>query len=214
METLLIILLMPVTVLAGRTYDPSPGLTQSKAEARNLDCVRMSQVEAHERHPGKVPPPAPRGSLSQIDALACTRRMLQYGERAPRDEVILSRLGQTVGEITEVASATGADEAITWHVDAFYPDPKVAAKISVAAKTHLAERGRRVSDKVPTLAAGDIAVLSSLSPKEAYALACRRYFAEGVLRENDAFLGIMIVDPRETQLHAGVCMAGNWRWLQ
>ncbi len=214
METLIIMLLAPLSIFAGRAFDPSPGIGQTKKETRNLDCTRMSQAEAHERYPGKVPEPAARGTLSRIDALACKRRMLDYGERPARDEAILSTLRESVGDISEVASAVGSDEGLTWHVDAFYPDPRVAAKIAVAAKTDLAERGRRVSDKVPTLAAGDIAVLSGLSPREAYAVACTRYFAQGVLGNSDAFLGIMIVDPRETQLHAGVCMNGTWRWLR
>lgn len=216
METLIILLLMPVTVLAGRSNDPSAGITQSKEEARNLDCVRLSQAQAHERFPGQVSEPSPRisESLRQVDALACSRRMMKYGERPARDEVILSGLRRSVGEITETATAVDAEGALTWHVDAFYPDPKVAAKISVAAKTDLAERGRRVSDRVPLLAAGDIAVLRDLPAREAYPLACARYHAQGVLGEKQAFLGIMIVDPRETQLHAGVCVDGSWRWLQ
>jgi hypothetical protein len=213
METLLIMLLLPLPAFMGRAYDPSPGILQSKEEARNLECIRLSQAEAHERFPGAVPEPPARGSWSTTDALTCTRRFMRIGERPARDEVILSSLRQTVGGITQAASALEAGE-LTWHVDAFYPEPAVAAKISVAAKTELAERGRKVSDRVPVLAAGDIAVLWKLPPKQAYPLACARYFAEGTLTERDVFLGLMIVDARETQLHAGLCVRGEWKWLQ
>jgi hypothetical protein len=213
METLLIMLLMPLPVFMGRAYDPSPGIFQSKEEARNLECTRLSQAEAHERFPGQVPEPPARGTSSVTDALACTRRFMRIGERPARDEVILSSLRQSVGDITQTASALEAGE-LTWHVDAFYPEPAVAAKISVAARTDLAERGRKVSDRVPVLAAGDIAVLWKLPPNRAYPLACARYFAQGVLTERDVFLGLMIVDPRETRLHAGLCLRGEWKWLQ
>ncbi|HCF60033.1 MAG TPA: hypothetical protein DFS52_18820, partial [Myxococcales bacterium] len=100
------------------------------------------------------------------------------------------------------------------HVDAFYPQPEVAAKIAVASRTDLAERGQRVSDRVPLLAAGDLVVLGGMPPQQAYPLACKRYFDEGTLAEKDAFLNLMILDPREAQLHAGLCVQGKWTWLR
>lgn len=213
MDTLLVFILVQLTLFSGRPYDPAPGLWQDKSEARNLDCERVSRQRAHELHPGEVPAmPARMGNL-ESDALLCTRRIMRAGERPDRDEVILSSLRQSVGALVEVASALEPGP-ITWHVDAFYPQPEVAAKISVAARTGLAEQGRQVSDKVPLLAAGDIAVLSRMEPREAYPLACKRYFAQHALGPNDAFLGIMLIDARETQLHAGLCVNGGWRWLQ
>ena len=213
MDTLLIMLLLPFSVLVDRWADPAPGPWQGKEESRNLECVRMSQAEAHALHPDRVPEPPARSTFALTDALTCRRRFLALGERPARDEVILSSLRQTVGEITQQASALGL-EGLTWHVDAFYPEPAVAAKISVAARTDLAERGQRVSDRVPLLAAGDLAVLGGLPPSQAYPLACKRYFAQGALEEKDAFLGLMIVDPREAQLHAGLCLGGDWTWLR
>lgn len=215
METLLIMLLMPLPLLTDRVNDPAPGITQSRQDARNLECTRMSQAQAHQLYPGQVPEPSARTSanLMEIDALTCTQRMIRYGDRPARDEVILSTLREQVGEITEVAGALGTPST-TWYVDAFYPQPRVTTKIAVAARTALAERGYRVSDKVPLLAAGDLLVLRDLEAKDAYRLACERYFAQGILSGDDAFLGIMIVDARETQLHAGVCTSGRWRWLR
>lgn len=213
MRTLLIMLLMLPPALTGCVLDPAFGIWQSKEEVRNLECTRMSQTQAHELYPDQVPEVPPRGASVNTDVLTCKRRIMRLGERSARDELILSSLRQTVDQIIQVASALHPGE-VTWHVDAFYPEPTVAAKISVAARTTLAERGRKVSDRVPVLAAGDIAVLGRMPATEAYKLACARYFAQRVLAEQDAFLGLMIVDPREAQLHAGLCVRGEWRWLQ
>lgn len=207
-------LLMPLPFIASHATDPAPGVWAGRQEARNLECTRMSQAQAHQLYPDDVPEPAPRTmTLTRVDALVCKPRMLPFGQRPSRDEAILSTLGRQVGALTEIALALGGPDT-TWYVDAFYPEPRVSSKISVAARTDLAERGRRVSDRVPLLAAGDLAVLRDLAPKDAYPLACQRYFAEHVLGENEAFLGLMLLDPRETQLHAGVCMGGHWRWLE
>jgi hypothetical protein len=174
----------------------------------------MSRERAHELEPGTVPEASARGgTFEQADALLCARQFMLPGERPARDEAILSTLQDSVQEITQAATALHGED-VTWHVDAFYPEPMVAAKISVAARTELAEHRRRVSDRVPVLAVGDVAVLRRLRPQEAYPLACARYFAEHVLAEKDLFLGLMIVDTRETQLHAGLCQAGVWRWLR
>ena len=170
--------------------DPA-SLWRSRAETRGYECVRMSRERAHELEPGTVPEASARGgTFEQADALLCARQFMLPGERPARDEAILSTLQDSVQE------------------------PMVAAKISVAARTELAEHRRRVSDRVPVLAVGDVAVLRRLRPQEAYPLACARYFAEHVLAEKDLFLGLMIVDTRETQLHAGLCQAGVWRWLR
>ncbi len=201
-------------VLSGCAYDPSPGLSHTRREARNFECQRLGQEEAHDRYPGDIPPVPPRQmAQAMTEALVCEPRFISIDDRAPRDEAILSTLRRDVGALTELAS-TLTPGALVWHVDAFYPEQAVASKISIAAKTELFERGRAVSDRVPTLAAGDISVLSRLPPNQAYATACTRYFAEHVLGEHDVFLGLMVVDPRETQLHAGVCQAGKWRWVQ
>jgi hypothetical protein len=206
-------LLATVLVTSGCAGDPA-SLWLSRKETRSFECHRVSQAQAHELRPGVVPERSPRaGTFEVTDALVCERRYLEPGERPARDEAILSSLRSSAQEIAQLAAAT-APEGTTWLVDAFYPEPTVAAKISVAVKTELAERRHRVSDEVPVLAAGDIAVLRRLRPSEAYPLACARYFAEHSLAESQRFLGLMIVDARETQLHAGLCSQGEWRWLR
>ncbi len=200
-------------LLAACAYDPAPGITMSKAASRNLECNRISQAEAHQRYPGRVPDLPPRGSYSNIDALVCSTKISQPGDRPARDDVVLTSMRESVGEITRLANALVPRTAV-WHVDTFYPEQLVAQKLSVAARTDLAERGHKVSDRVPVLAPGDIAVLARLEPKKAYPLACARYFKEKVLTDPDAFLGMMIMDARETDLHAGICVRGEWKWLK
>jgi hypothetical protein len=202
-----------VGACAACAKDPSAGFSQTKAQARNYDCQRMSQEEGHERYPGLVPePPARGGNFGVKDALVCRRRLVEWGERDGRDEVILTQLKGSVDDIVRLAQSS-APEKTTWYVDAFYPSPQVSQKISIAARVGLAERGQKVSDRVPVLAAGDIAVLARMAPWKSYSVACRRYFSEQVLGAGEAFLGIMILDERESQLHAGVCLSGEWRWL-
>ncbi|MBL8957390.1 MAG: hypothetical protein JNK82_41840 [Myxococcaceae bacterium] len=206
--------LVALLALTACNKDPAAGFLQTKEQARNYDCTRFSQEEAHERHPGLVPePPARGGNFGVKDALICRRRLVEWGERNGRDEVILTELKGSVDDIVRLAHST-APEKTTWYVDAFYPSPQVSQKISVAARVRLAERGQSVSDHVPVLAAGDIAVLARMPPWKSYGIACRRYFDERVLGAGEAFLGIMILDDRESQLHAGVCLSGEWRWLQ
>ena len=207
--------LTAVLLLAG-AYDPLPGVFRTKEDAANMDCRRVTQAEAHALHPGEIPEPASRTLAgSTTDVLTCRRRFVRLGERPARDEVILTSLRETAADIVRAAVAQADAKApVTWHVDAFYPSIEVAAKIAVAARTELAERGHKVSDRVPLLAAGDIATLSRLPPRDAYPAACSRYFAEGVLTDGDAFLALVIVDPRETQLHGGVCVHGEWKWFR
>lgn len=185
----------------------------TKAERRNYDCTRLREDDAARRYPGQVPaPPAREIAGGSGDVLLCSTRYLETNERPPRDEAILWSLSTQVSELTDSARAL-APPTTTWHVDAFYPSPRVAQKIAVAARTTLAERGALVSDRVPTLAAGDVSVLVALPQSELYRTACARSFATEVLGADEAFLGLMIVDPRETALHGGVCLRGEWRWL-
>ncbi|MGQ0507687.1 MAG: hypothetical protein ACT4TC_20485, partial [Myxococcaceae bacterium] len=85
--------------------DPIPGpfQNQSKAEARSLDCERLSHAEAHQRFPGEVPDLPARRLVGTADALACRQRIMREGERAARDEAILSTLSTTVAELTQAA---------------------------------------------------------------------------------------------------------------
>lgn len=198
----------------GCVNDPASVFAR-RADARNLDCARLSQEEGARLHPGLVPEAPARGAnLSITDVLICERRMLSEGERPARDEALLSSLTREVGALVNSAHALEPAADATWHVDAFYPDQRVASKISVAARTLLVEKGRAVSDRVPLLAAGDLAVMGRLPIHQSFPLACQRYFAGGSLHEPSIFLALMIIDAREAELHAGLCARGAWRWLR
>lgn len=215
MELGLVLLLLTMPLVSEAILDPATHLTERRRDARNLDCVRMTHAAAHELFRPRIPEPPARSSAPDADALVCRRRIMSAGERPPRDEAILSNLSRTVGEIAELASARGGQAGgITYLVETFYPDAEVGSKVSVAARTHLAERGQRVSDRVPLLAAGDLVVLGRLPPQEAYRLACARYFAQKSLGPDQALLAFMLVDGRETSLHAGLCKDGEWTWLR
>ena len=75
-------------------------------------------------------------------------------------------------------------------------------------------QGASVSDRVPTLAAGDIDVITRMSAEDAYPAACQRYYSLGSLKEDDVLLAVVRLDSRETALHAGLCDRGQWRWLR
>ena len=215
METLVFLVVMSFVILLERTNDPSAGVLRSKQEARNLECQRISVAEAHARHPVQVPEPPARATGAVMDALDCQRLYMDEGERPARDELVLSSLRHDVAELIAAATAKIPKGAsAVWHVDAFYPEQAVAAKVAVAARTQMAELGLVVSDRVPLLAAGDIAVLGRMPPQQAYPTACSRYFAQGVLADDHVFLGVMLVDAREGQLHAGLCRQGQWTWLR
>jgi hypothetical protein len=200
-------------LLAGCVHDPSPGVFRTKEESRNLECTRMSHAQAHELYPGVVPDQPPRGAYWTTDALVCGARIVKLGERPARDEAVLTTLRENVSALTLQATASAPPDVV-WLVDAFYPTQEVAQKIAVAARVDIAERGFRVSDRVPVLAAGDISVLKTTAADRAYALACARYRAEHALADNEAFLGLMTIERYETALHAGYCLQGKWRWLQ
>jgi hypothetical protein len=204
---------IPIPLLWWNPSDPAPGAFRSTKEVRNYECNRLSQAQAHEQMPGLIRETQPRKFLPDIEVLSCHHRFIDEGERPARDEAILGHLSSEIRTITRAAERT-LEAATLWHVDAYYPNEEVASKIAVAARVELMERGHHVSDSVPLLAAGDLAVLARMPAATSYATACRRYFDEGALSNNDALLAVMIVDARETQLHAGICQHAHWRWLQ
>ncbi len=214
MEAFAIYWLGAIFSLSNSAGDPVMQGWKGRDEARQLDCERLSQAEAHERFPAEVPATALRSAaLMDIDALVCRRRLLRYGERDDRDELVLSQLGVEVAGLTQQAMALAAPQT-RWFVDAFYPQPQVAQKIANAARLSLAEAGQHVSSQAPLLAAADVAILRELTLADALPLACQRLSAEKTLGDHDAFLGVALVRPQETQLHAGVCLQGGWRWLR
>lgn len=194
---------------------PQPGSWRDPDEAANYTCTRLSLEEAERARPGAVRPRGPRGDLYDRDVMLCQERILPLGLRLDGDEAVLSSLESRVTELAGAARGYRPDLlGATWLVEVFYPSPAVSAKISFAAKNALMAEGLRVSDRAPTLAAGDVQVITRMPPEDAYPTACRRYADNGSLRAGEALLAVVQLDRLETTLHAGLCAAGSWTWLR
>ncbi|MEL6347259.1 MAG: hypothetical protein AAFV53_29355 [Myxococcota bacterium] len=206
------ILLVPFVFKAA---NPAPGLWQSRTASRTLDCERLKAGDASREYPGEVKVSGPRGDFVERSALICRERLMRPGLRAAADEAVLRELEATVSDLATVAASLQPDlEARTWLVEAYHPSGPVSGKISFATKNALVGAGLRVSDRTPILSAKDIEVITRMPPSEAYPTACARYFATGGLGEDDALLAVVNRDPRETILHAGLCVQGRWTWVQ
>lgn len=196
--------------------DQSPRVGYSRSDARRYDCERLDPVSGSQRYPGRIAPPPPRATPDeQAGSVLCRERMLRPGLRAARDEAILSTLeDRTAGLASQAHSRRPDLRERTWLVEVFYPNSAVSAKIDFAAKNALSQAGLAVSDRAPVLGFGDIDVITRMAPAEAYPVACQRYHDTGSLGESDALLAVLVRDPRETLLHAGLCDKGHWTWLQ
>jgi hypothetical protein len=212
-----LLLCLPILIPIAATVidDPAAGATRSKQESRALECQRVREETARDLYPGKIAEPSPRGDYIDTEVVVCEERLMQRGERRDREEAILAQLSSSSSDVVAAASAAAPElDGATWLVEAYYPDAEVAAKISFAAKTALMSRGRKVSDRVPILTAGDIMVLGRMQPRAAYPLACKRYHDEGEIGPGEVLLANVLLDGRETILHAGICTNGEWRWLR
>lgn len=215
MEFWLYVLLFFAPSIIEEAHDPIGGMLPSAIDVADLECEPVSTDAARRRAPGRIADPAPRGDFIERRAVICRERLLPRGARPARDDAILSELGETAGELAGlVAALEGALRGRTWLVEVYHPDPRVMAKVAFAMKTALLDRGLAVSDRAPTLAAGDVEVIGRTEPARAWPLACLRYAATGSVGAGDALVGVALRDRRETQLHVGVCADGRWRWLR
>ena len=195
--------------------DPAAGWLRSKDASRRLECTHLSAEVGQRQRPGEVVISPPRGDYVERHAVLCAERLVRSDLRAPRDEAILSTLDADSAALATAAAGRRPDLAgRTWLVESYYPNPQVSAKLSFATKNALAGQGLQVSDRTPILGAADVEVLTRLAPELAYPAACERYVQAGGLRAGDALLAVISLDPRETALHAGLCVDGRWTWLQ
>lgn len=207
---------LPLVTLAGciATMDPAPGLARSKTWTRNLECERLTAREGHGQYPGVIAEPDPRTELFERAALVCRERFARLGLRTPREEAVLSELEGSASAIGAAAALWPELAGRTWLVEVFDPSTAVAGKIGFATKNALLRGGMRVSDRTPVLSAGDVDVLLRMPPDEAYPAACHRWADNGSLGAADVLLAVVVRDPRETFLHAGLCVSGGWTWLR
>lgn len=194
---------------------PAPGVVASRSDAREYVCEHMSVQATVDRYPGRVAEPKPRGDYIERDVMMCQQRVLRGDLRLAKDEAILLSLEARANELAADARARYPElEDHTWMVEVYYPSGSVSGKISFAAQNALMAQGLTVSDRAPTLAAGDVQVLTRMSPWEAYPAACQRYHSNGSVGADEALLAVMTLDPQETALHAGLCEQGRWTWLR
>ena len=217
MEAAILFWLSVLFLSSDHANDPVTEAWRGRSHTRDLDCQRLSQAEAHRQHPGEVPPTNMRSStIMELDALVCARRVVPWGERSPRDELILTHLTSETTSIAGIASGmmggpagAGARKVV---VDVHYPQPQVAQKIATATRLALSDLGHTVSGSVPLLAAGDVAILTSVPLQQSLPIACQRYAAEGTLKDVDgrdfAMVMVAVLRDNESQLHAGLCEAG------
>ena len=195
--------------------NPAPGWNAGKSWGRNLECERLTAEAGSRAYPGLIAPPAPRDRFVARTTLVCRERFIGLGLRTSLDDAVLTGLDATTITLSETATSLRPDLAgATWLVEVFVPNPAVAVKVAFATKNALMNNGLTVSDRTPLLAAGDIGVITRMAPEEAYPTACLRYFATGSLGAEDALLAVVALDPRETVLHAGLCVGGEWSWVR
>lgn len=195
--------------------DPAPGALRRKAWTNNLECERLDARTGSRRYPGEIQAPSSRGSDVESFTVVCEERLLRPGLRDPLDEALLSELDPMTRALAGAAASRYPElGASTWLVEVFVANPQVATKVSFGTKNALLESGLAVSDRTPTLGLSDLEVILRMPPEEAYPTACVRWFATGSLGPRDALLAVLTLDPRETILHSGLCVAGRWAWLQ
>jgi hypothetical protein len=198
--------------------DPMPSLAVSRTRSRTYECSPVDAARGSQLYPGRVDRVYSRGDVLQPDSFVCRQRLLHNldsGARSSLDGAILASMTPLVTDLAGLAASV--DPALTertWLVEAFYPDPAVQTKIAFAAKNALMDAGVSVSDRAPVLGVGDVAVLTRMAPADAYPAACIRYSAIGSIGPDDVLLAVVHRDPRETTLHAGLCVDGAWRWLR
>jgi len=215
MEFWLYVLLMYMPSLIETARDPMNGYVAPNATLRTLDCEPISTEGARRIAPGRVSDAHARSDFLNRRAVVCRERLMPLGVRRPQDDALLSNLrGMARDMAGAVAEAAPKASGRTWLVEVFHPDAALSYKIGFAVKNALLERGVRVTDRAPSLAAGDVEVLGVTPQNKAYPLACTRYAAGGGLGPNDALLAVVLRDPRATIMHAGVCVDGQWRWVR
>ncbi len=194
---------------------PAPGVLWSRDRSRAMDCVRVGAEEGSRSYPGQIAPTPPRGRMGTTDTVVCTERMLRRDLRSPQDEAVLTDLQATVSALASAARSQRPDlVGRTWLVEAHDPSTQVSAKLRFATQNALADNGLAVSDRTPVLAVGDVDVLTRLPPDQAYAVACERYGGNGSVTDDQVLMAIIRRDPRETSLHGGLCVDGQWTWLR
>ncbi|MEC8051504.1 MAG: hypothetical protein VX210_12005 [Myxococcota bacterium] len=213
MESLfwIFVLFGPATIEA--FYDPGLGFNREPEQTRRHDCISVDVDTAREIRPDDFGNAYPRGDFFNREAFLCREQIIEPGLRAPQTERLVNELSRLVSDLaTRIQSEY--PQINQWMVEVHYEDPVVGHKIDFATKVALSELGLGVSDRVPNLRPTDLGVIGRLSHSKAHDLACRRLTDDGQIGDSEALLNILVLDPRQTDLIAGVCTDGNWSWVQ
>lgn len=193
----------------------APGVFRSKDRTRAVVCTPVDQREGADTHPDLLAKPHPRGEYFTRSLEVCAEKVFREGTRDARDEAVLARLDMEAAAIAQAVLGGRPDlRGRSMLVEAHYPSGTMAHKIRFATQDALLAAGFAVTDRRPLLTAQDVVVLSQLPPEEAYAGACERYEAMGSVGVDDAVVAVLVRDPRQTALQAGVCADGRWMWLR
>ncbi|HCH62840.1 MAG: hypothetical protein CL927_04155 [Deltaproteobacteria bacterium] len=193
----------------------APGVFRSKASTRSVICTPVDQRQGAETHPDLLAEPHPRGAYFTRGLEVCSEKVFREGLRQSRDEAVLTHLESEAASIAQAVLGGRPDlRARSLLVEVHYPHGAMAHKIRFATQDSLLAAGFAVSDRRPLLTAQDVVVLSQLPPERAYAGACERYASMGSLAAGDALVAVLVRDPRQTDLQAGICADGRWMWLR
>lgn len=215
MTTIIFLIVFYTPNMISAAQDPLDGWAAPDVELRALDCEPVSMPAARQQFPGQLPDPKAREDYLARRAVVCRERLMPPGLRRPGEEALLFELRKTAVEMAGVVrELPEPDQDRVWMVEVFHPSAVVSHKIGFAVKNALLDLKVKVTDRAPTLAAGDIEVIGQVEAARAYPLACARYAANGALGEGRALLAVAQRNPDSTLLHAGVCIDGAWRWLR
>jgi hypothetical protein len=209
------ILILALMIIPPMNRDPAPGAGRTIDASRRLVCDNLSVEQGSQQRPGQILPERARGDFVERNVVVCRQLLIPPNLRAPRDEAVLAELDTWTADYAMAVQSLRPDLADhNWMVEVYYPSAPVSTKIGFAAKNALMGQGLSVTDRTPTLAVGDIDVLTRLPPSLAYPAACERYTDIGGIGDDDVLLALVTRDPRETILHAGLCTGGHWTWLR
>lgn len=198
---LLLVFALPFTVEL--LHDPSPGLTRTVTSSRQTECRVLSREEVEARNKAQIVEAVNEDEVSGT-YLHCEQRIFSAGERHARDEEVLARLSQDSARIA--ASAIEQFPNSKWVVSVHYPVLVLKDKIEKATVVSLKEKQALVYAKHAFHSKTAFPIDAELASK----LNCQRHYS---LEDGYTLLEVVLADARETQLHAGVCAKGGWKWL-
>lgn len=210
---LIVTLPFAIPLLFETFQDPGPGLLTPITSARGRDCRSITREEGTRIRADAVAEASDKSSYFEENFTHCRSPVFSQGERPKRQEAILAHLSESV-----TYAVTKAQDAFpkmqTWYTEAHADDTSLARKANFALKVELRSRGSNVSDAILSLPASELVAAQSIHRLNLPEDICQRMTRTKLLPNDSALLLLASLDENETQLHAGVCQGGIWRWLR